>query len=59
MTESGKVQYVAGRDERGHSDATSSLVLALEAWSQKPVQMQSPISYMPFSPLGPWRSRLV
>ena len=58
MTESGKVQYMAGHDEHGHSDATSSLVLALEAWRQRPVQMQSPISYTPFSPFGPWKSRL-
>ena len=58
VTESGKVQYVAGRDERGHSDATSSLVLALEAWSQKPAQMSKPDPYVRFSQFGQWRSRL-
>ena len=57
VTESGKVQYIAGHDEHGHSDATSSLVLALEAWHQRPVQMSMPVSYTSFSSLGQWHSR--
>lgn len=57
VTESGKVQYIAGHDEHGHSDATSSLVLALEAWRQRPVQMSMPVSYTSFSSLGQWHSR--
>ena len=59
VTESGKVQYIAGHNEQGHSDATSSLVLALEAWHQRPVQMKSPISYHHISQFGDWKSRLV
>ena len=31
VSESGKVSYQAGRDENGHSDATSALVLAIQA----------------------------
>lgn len=59
VTESGKVQYIAGHNEHGHSDATSSLVLALEACHQHPIQMSSPVSYMRFSPLGQWSPKFV
>lgn len=31
VTEAGKVSYQAGRDANGHSDATSALVLAVQA----------------------------
>lgn len=58
VNEAGQVKYVAGRDANGHSDCASAIFLALWAAHDKPAQMQSPISYMPFSPLGPWRSRL-
>lgn len=36
VSESGKVSYQAGRDENGHSDATSALVLALMAAKELP-----------------------
>lgn len=49
VTETGQVKYVAGRDQNGHSDATSSIVLALEAMHQNPVQVDLPNSYQRFS----------
>lgn len=42
VTESGKVSYQAGRNENGHSDATSALVLAIQAAVQHPRQAQLP-----------------
>lgn len=36
VNEAGKVSYQAGRDENGHSDATSALVLALQAAKDSP-----------------------
>lgn len=36
VTEAGKVSYQAGRNENGHSDATSALVLAIQAAVQHP-----------------------
>lgn len=57
VTESGKVQYIAGHNEQGHSDATSSLVLALEAQHQHPIQMSAPVSYALPSAFGGWQRR--
>lgn len=49
VTEAGVIKYVAGRDENGHSDATSSLVLALQAAKQYPANFATPTSWAPKS----------
>lgn len=59
VSEAGKVSYEAGRNADGHSDATSAIVLALRAAHDLEYSTQEPLSYMRFSPLGQWRSRLV
>ena len=57
VSESGKVSYQAGRDENGHSDATSALVLAIQAQKHTPDQIQTPQaqairSVFGFGPMG-------
>lgn len=42
VNEAGNVKYEAGRDGNGHSDATSAIVLSLEAARQHPTQMAMP-----------------
>ena len=37
VSESGKVSFEAGRNRNGHSDVTSSIVLALQAAKKNPV----------------------
>lgn len=37
VTETGKVKFEAGRSGAGHSDMTSSLVLAIEAARSNPI----------------------
>lgn len=59
VSETGKVQFEAGRSKQGHSDVTSAVVLALAAAKDSPANLVEPLSYMRFSPLGQWRSRLV
>lgn len=46
VTEDGKVRYQAGRNEDGHSDIISAIVLAVEAWHSNPADMSVP---MPFA----------
>lgn len=45
VTESGQVKFEAGRDDQGHSDVTSSIVLGLEAIKQMPVSYALPRGY--------------
>lgn len=45
VTENGIVKYEAGRDGDGHSDFTSSLVLAVEAQRQMPASFSMPSTY--------------
>lgn len=45
VTESGQVRYVAGHDQNGHSDATSAIVLALQAIHDMPSSMSMPMPY--------------
>lgn len=57
VSESGQVSYKAGRDENGHSDATSALVLAIQAQKHNPDSVQLPQaqairSVFGFGPLG-------
>lgn len=59
VSETGKVQFEAGRSKQGHSDVTSAVVLALAAAKDNPVNLVEPQTYMRFSPLGQWRSRMV
>lgn len=42
VSEAGRVTYQAGRNEDGHSDFTSALVLAIQAASQNPQRAQLP-----------------
>ena len=57
VSETGKVQFEAGRNKQGHSDVTSAIVLALQAAKDNPVNLVEPQSYMRFSSLGQWHSR--
>ena len=56
VSETGKVQFEAGRSKQGHSDVTSAIVLALQAAKDNPVNLVEPQSYMRFSHLGQWHS---
>lgn len=58
VTESGQVKFEAGRDANGHSDITSSLVLALQAAHDNPENIRCPISFPGGSAFGSWRSIL-
>lgn len=58
VSETGKVQFEAGRSKQGHSDVTSAIVLALQSAKDNPVNLVEPQTYMRFSPLGQWHSRL-
>lgn len=42
VTESGKVTYTAGRNENGHSDGASAIVLALQAAKNRPASFVQP-----------------
>ena len=59
VSETGKVQFDAGRGKNGHSDVTSALVLALQAAKASPLSMTAPQPYMRASSFGSWKSRLV
>ena len=59
VSETGKVQFEAGRGRQGHSDITSAIVLALQAAKDSPASLAEPVSYHHISPFGAWRSRLV
>lgn len=56
VSETGKVQFEAGRSKQGHSDVTSAIVLALQSAKDNPVNLVEPQTYMRFSPLGQWHS---
>lgn len=58
VTEAGKVLYEAGRGRNGHSDATSALVLALQAARDMPADMSMPSAFGRESTFGAWSSRL-
>ena len=45
ITDSGKVIYSAGRNEDGHSDFVSALVLGVLAIKNKPSNISLPISF--------------
>ena len=45
ITPDGNVKYVAEHDQNGHSDATSGIVLALQAAFDRPASLTSPIPY--------------
>lgn len=45
ITPDGNVKYIAGHDQNGHSDATSGIVLALQAAFDRPASLASPIPY--------------
>ena len=45
VSEAGRVTYEAGRDANGHSDATSAIVLALQAASGTPNSHALPVSW--------------
>lgn len=46
VTESGQVRYAAGHDQNGHSDATSAIILALQAIHDMPQSMSVPMPYL-------------
>ena len=58
ITDDGKVKYVAGTDEHGHSDSASALFLALWAAHENPTSFALPQTYVRNSPFGSWGSRL-
>lgn len=45
VTEAGQVKYEAGHDQNGHSDATSAIVLALQAIHDMPSNAKTPYTY--------------
>ena len=45
ITPDGNVKYTAKHDQNGHSDATSGIVLALQAAFDRPASLTSPIPY--------------
>lgn len=52
VTDDGKVKYVAGHDENGHSDAASALFLALWSAHDNPTNFALPQTYVRPSPFG-------
>ena len=58
ITDDGKVKYVAGHDEHGHSDSASALFLALWAAHENPSSFAMPQTYTLNSSFGYWNSRL-
>lgn len=56
VTETGAVKFQAGRDDQGHSDFVSSLVLNIQAIVANPVSFSMPQGYMRSSAFG-MRSR--
>ena len=58
VTENGQVKFNAGRDQNGHSDITSALVLCLNAIRQNPVTFSNPQAGIYSSRLNSWHSRL-
>lgn len=58
VTENGQVKFNAGRDQNGHSDITSALVLCLNAIRQNPVVFSNPQAGIYTSRLNSWHSRL-
>ena len=59
VSENGQVKFIAAHTAAGHSDATSALVLALQAAKQNPANFVVPSPYMMQSSFGSWSSRLV
>jgi phage FluMu gp28-like protein len=58
VNEAGKVSYSAGRDANGHSDATSAIVLAIQASKQFPNQIATPQAYGRQSAFGGYDPRM-
>ena len=58
VNEAGKVSYTAGRDANGHSDATSAMVLAIQAAKQFPNQLATPQAYGRQSAFGGYDPRM-
>lgn len=56
ITDDGKVKYVAGHDEHGHSDAASALFLALWSAHENPTSFALPQTYVRNSPFGAYGS---
>lgn len=52
VTETGTIKFTAGRDDNGHSDFVSSLVLNIQAIHDNPVNLKQPISYSKPSMFG-------
>lgn len=59
VSEAGRVTYEAGRNSDGHSDATSALVLAIQAAAGSPCTIALPVTHSYSSPFGPRVSRLI
>ena len=56
VSENGQVKFIAAHTAAGHSDATSALVLALQAAKQNPANFVVPSTYMMQSSFGSWHS---
>ena len=57
VSENGQVKFIAAHTSAGHSDATSALVLALQAAKQNPANLTTPVSYALPSAFGGWQRR--
>ena len=58
VNDKGVATYIAARDEDGHCDRTSALVLALQAYADNPANMTIPSGWQYGSAFGSWSSRL-
>ena len=58
ISENGKISYVSRRVNGSHGDIISSIVLALQAIRDNPVNTSTPQTFQFNSAFGNWYSRL-
>lgn len=58
ISNTGKISYSAPHSSDGHSDITSGITLALEAFKRNPISFANPTTYHPHSSFNSWKSVL-